>query len=124
MENIGYGLGVTPYVCRRKKQSKSEVWCKAKRNTYLKRSEELKTHRLGWALAEDANWKEKVVEVGGGSLDLPIDGAKTATPALDFFFAPLSALYISLPVVLKTRRKLAEKVSIHSRPAKVTLSAI
>ena len=64
MENIGYGLGATTYVRRRKKQSKSEVWCKAKRNTYLKRCEELKTHRLGWALAEDPNWKEKVVEVG------------------------------------------------------------
>ena len=60
----------------------------------------------------------------GRSLDLSIDGAKTATPALDFFSALLSALYISLPVVLKTRRKLAGKVSIHSRPAKVTLSAI
>ena len=120
MENIGYGLGVTPYVRRGKKQSKSEVWCKAKRNTYLKRCEELKTHRLGWALTEDPNWKEKVVEVG----DLSIHGAKTATPSLGFFSAPLSALYISLPVVLKTRRKLAGKVSIHSRPAKVTLSAI
>ena len=49
-----------------KKQSKSEVWCKAKRNTYLKRCEELKTHRLGWAVAEDPNWKEKAVEVEEG----------------------------------------------------------
>ena len=42
MENIGCGLGATPYVRRRKKQSKSEAWCKVKRNTYLKRCEELK----------------------------------------------------------------------------------
>ena len=65
MENIGYGLGATTYVRRRKKQSKSEVWCKANRNTYLKRCEALKnqTHRLGWALAEDPNWKEKAVEM-------------------------------------------------------------
>ena len=63
MENIGYGLGATPYVRRRKKQSKSKVWYKAKINTYLKRCEELKTYRLGWALAEDPNWKEKAVEV-------------------------------------------------------------
>ena len=66
MENIGYGQGATPYVRRKKKQSKSEVWCKAKRNTYLKRCEELKTHRLGWAVAEDPNWKEKAVEVEEG----------------------------------------------------------
>ena len=82
----------------------------------------VKTHRFGWALAEDPNWREKAVEVEKAYLS--IHGTKTATPALDFVSPLLSALYISLPLVLKTRRKLARKVSIHSRPAKVTLSAI
>ena len=66
MENIAYGQGATPYVRRKKKQSKSELWRKAKRNTYLKRCEELKTHRLDWVGAEDPNWKEKAVEVEEG----------------------------------------------------------
>ena len=101
-----------------KKQSKSEVWCKAKRNTYPKRCD---------AIWLSTRWRSKLKGKSGRSgrsLDLSIHWTKTATPALDFVSPLLSALYISLPLVLKTRRRLAGKVSIHSRPAKVTLSAI